>query len=404
MMKKSLSVITALIITLCMMTAVPLPAAAETDPSSPIDHAFALSGWTWDGYEAATALFICSDCGDEHTEEAVITTSSQFPCDCTYTATVVFAGKTFTDEKMEVNHQWEWQSDESRHWRYCPLCGVHTRTLSHEKGDVRAHIEVVTDPLPILGSISGNPVYVLFVTVYGECSTCQRHFPINAYSLTHTFDLNLYRLAERRHCVISKSGNAIFIESSSDQPELAFWDGVLIDQKSDDKAAAAEKGSVILHFDEAFLASAEDGDHELIVLKGDEFTVMTVTVKDRFLVKLSEKDYNDLRKITPDEYGAQCKDYKKAGAEIIDADLDKVLPLSGDADGDGDISVVDATWIQRKLAHMNVGYRFDLSVCDVDGDGCCGILDATAIQRWLTNPGTSPAIGKPTPGSDVIIS
>lgn len=56
----------------------------------------------------------------------------------------------------------------------------------------------------------------------------------------------------------------------------------------------------------------------------------------------------------------------------------------GDADGDGYVSIMDATRIQRYL----VGYHQEdadwIEVFgDVDGDGEAGILDVTAIQRWL---------------------
>ena len=55
----------------------------------------------------------------------------------------------------------------------------------------------------------------------------------------------------------------------------------------------------------------------------------------------------------------------------------------GDADGDCDVLILDATVIQRKIESIPVAY-FDDVAADVDGDGEVTILDATFIQRFLT--------------------
>lgn len=60
----------------------------------------------------------------------------------------------------------------------------------------------------------------------------------------------------------------------------------------------------------------------------------------------------------------------------------------GDADGDYNITILDATKIQRYLAGFrrdNSGYTAELfeAICDADGSGGVTILDATTIQRYL---------------------
>ncbi len=59
--------------------------------------------------------------------------------------------------------------------------------------------------------------------------------------------------------------------------------------------------------------------------------------------------------------------------------------LLGDADGDGEITVNDATFIQRYLVGSDRG--IDPAViernCDVDGDGKVNVIDVTLIQRKL---------------------
>ncbi|MBQ3417242.1 MAG: dockerin type I repeat-containing protein [Ruminococcus sp.] len=55
--------------------------------------------------------------------------------------------------------------------------------------------------------------------------------------------------------------------------------------------------------------------------------------------------------------------------------------LRGDADGDGKVTILDATAIQRSLAALPVK-SFNEKAADVDGDGL-NITDATWIQRYL---------------------
>ena len=55
--------------------------------------------------------------------------------------------------------------------------------------------------------------------------------------------------------------------------------------------------------------------------------------------------------------------------------------LRGDADGDGHVTIMDATVIQRRLAEIPTP-SFDERAADVDGDGL-NITDATQIQRYL---------------------
>lgn len=55
--------------------------------------------------------------------------------------------------------------------------------------------------------------------------------------------------------------------------------------------------------------------------------------------------------------------------------------LRGDADGDGFVTISDATTIQRTIAEIPTASFFE-KAADVDGDGL-NIMDATNIQRYL---------------------
>ena len=60
----------------------------------------------------------------------------------------------------------------------------------------------------------------------------------------------------------------------------------------------------------------------------------------------------------------------------------------------GEVTVLDATCIQRKLADL-VNETFNESSADADEDGEVTILDAAAIQRWLASLPSNDSIGKP---------
>lgn len=65
---------------------------------------------------------------------------------------------------------------------------------------------------------------------------------------------------------------------------------------------------------------------------------------------------------------------------FIDTDAKHLL---GDADKDGKVTIIDATYIQKWLAQMITEDEIDLSVCDTDRDNSVTIVDATKIQKFL---------------------
>ena len=69
--------------------------------------------------------------------------------------------------------------------------------------------------------------------------------------------------------------------------------------------------------------------------------------------------------------------------------------ILGDADGDGEATILDATAIQRTLASLPTE-AFIKIAADVDKDQEVTILDATYIQRYLANLSCPDGIGEPT--------
>lgn len=65
----------------------------------------------------------------------------------------------------------------------------------------------------------------------------------------------------------------------------------------------------------------------------------------------------------------------------------------GDADGDGEVTIIDATYIQRRLADVDVSGAFSQQAADVDRNGEIEITDAVSVQRWLAMIPTPYSIG-----------
>jgi len=66
----------------------------------------------------------------------------------------------------------------------------------------------------------------------------------------------------------------------------------------------------------------------------------------------------------------------------------------GDADGDGGVTIVDATVIQRCLASLQKWDDVQAAAADTDEDGKRTILDATTIQRWLAGLDKTHPLGQ----------
>ncbi|MBQ3286063.1 MAG: dockerin type I repeat-containing protein [Ruminococcus sp.] len=56
--------------------------------------------------------------------------------------------------------------------------------------------------------------------------------------------------------------------------------------------------------------------------------------------------------------------------------------ILGDADGDGEVTIIDATAVQVKLANQSVSGFFEQNA-DVDKNGRIESIDVTYIQRYL---------------------
>ena len=131
----------------------------------------------------------------------------------------------------------------------------------------------------------------------------------------------------------------------------------------------------------AILFEIEAGNRKVVIEKlglSDEiidqacnFLIAKLT-KEQILAaaELDEVDY-----IEPNPFNAPSEDPGSPPSEP--------LMLVGDADEDGEVTILDATHIQRALAEIIPIAELDTWLCDTDFDGEITIVDATRIQRRL---------------------
>ena len=92
--------------------------------------------------------------------------------------------------------------------------------------------------------------------------------------------------------------------------------------------------------------------------------------------------YNGAVTDVMDYYYNELENDDIGGTFVIKA-YAKVSRTAGDVDGDGEITILDVTNIQRMLASMKTLTDAELAASDYDGDEDISILDCTRIQRVL---------------------
>ena len=115
------------------------------------------------------------------------------------------------------------------------------------------------------------------------------------------------------------------------------------------------ENDVITIGDSTYYVGTEEPDLSVDDLNSSEHEIVT----DNYRYRIEGPEYHHIA-------GEQPADY-----------------VLGDADGDGEVTAFDVTYMQRFLAWIDVPASFDEQAADVDGDGEVTAFDVTWIQRWL---------------------
>lgn len=123
------------------------------------------------------------------------------------------------------------------------------------------------------------------------------------------------------------------------------------------------------------------------VNSANAFKDVALTTGKEMLGKAVNVRNEDTKTITQDEKLLLVDDHGGMNTQILEnGELTDytVKYILGDADGDGDVASIDATYLLRFNAEIKTGIGEDvLHNGDADGNGELEIIDATYIQRWL---------------------
>lgn len=155
-------------------------------------------------------------------------------------------------------------------------------------------------------------------------------------------------------------------DSSILKPVSASAGKIITDGMSEDNIDTSREGefSVIWVGNDDLV---DDG--EMIVI---EFIVLEPLVNDTII----ELGYSQA-----DTYNSLWEDVTLICEDIVVKT--KTQMLMGDVDGDGDITIMDVTMIQRHIAQLITISEDELICADTDKDGNITIMDATIIQRFI---------------------
>lgn len=178
-------------------------------------------------------------------------------------------------------------------------------------------------------------------------------------------------ISEFTDCALYNRDNYMSISGTSlDSINMDFDKGIQVDGND--------------YYFEAFLSTQEIvndyGETNLVSVSGNAESDVCLTVNGTVISVETDSNITDVS--VTNLVDNQCYT-EKIGELSNDTSIPKLLLDYGDADGDGDITIIDATFIQRYLAELTMLSEKNLLAADADADDEVTILDATLIQRYL---------------------
>ena len=184
--------------------------------------------------------------------------------------------------------------------------------------------------------------------------------------------------------IISDGGSNLdrLLEQYSDEEEEVYW-------TEDD----------VIDYEELYFHTDESGAVDWILVKAELGGVISMVIVDAVvegvhiysknshfpfaamygIYDVKQGKFFDLTAIQPSE----LEHYDGLYDAFRSQDLSGIVLQTkvGDANGDGQVGIVDATFIQRYVADMIPKQAVVLSAADVDGDEEVSSIDVTLIQR-----------------------
>ena len=144
--------------------------------------------------------------------------------------------------------------------------------------------------------------------------------------------------------------------------------------------------SILANGDYRFIATSMDGE----AIPGTTGTLFSVTLKADASLKSGTKLVGTIKNI---EFNMQ--DNQKLTFDNTSFNITIVSVVSGDANGDGYVTITDAVAIVNKILG-NESENFNFDAADVNGDKAITITDAVGVVNIILQGGSSaPAVGEP---------
>ncbi len=388
------------------------------------EHAYGEPEWEWTAdYSSAIASFVCV--GEDDTQivtDNEIAMTEVTPATCTgnkvvkYTAEVTFEGETYTDTKDNVEvadsalgHDWELTG-----WQWAADYSSATATFTCKNNS--EHVETKVDSAPVEVQVSAADCendkvvkYTAKVTFEGkEYNTTSENVTIENTALGHDWGTPSYvwnKTAEPWTCTATRvcSRNQSHTETETATAELVvITPATTMEEGSGEWRAAFNN--------EAFKAQAEPVtipkipgwqinltnktttataslDAEMLYANGEvTFTVSNSVTMDVFpepidagcvvAVANSDGTYTALPCTTAD--GTHSFTVTMNGA-----DIDLVLVLRGDANLDGEIDVIDLSFMKQHMTHKKTLTALQLLGADVADFGEVDVTDLSFIKQVM---------------------
>ncbi|MBQ3264454.1 MAG: carbohydrate-binding domain-containing protein [Ruminococcus sp.] len=145
------------------------------------------------------------------------------------------------------------------------------------------------------------------------------------------------------------------------------------------------------------IAVARDSDSGYPVITGDGQVNFAIVLKDGYTLDsvTASGAYKNLKDLGADNTYRVTKVTGAVTVTVTTVKSETSSYVLGDADGDGEVTIIDATYIQRALADITIPTAVNEAAADVDGDSNTTIIDVTFIQRYLAGIDIPYAVNEP---------
>ncbi len=173
-------------------------------------------------------------------------------------------------------------------------------------------------------SESGFPMDIQCYHASYNCRRCKAHLGDEYWTVGTSSHPPKYEIVPGKNAKITDLKNGVHIDGNMANDGGVYFNGKVMDglkeqvefNKSKYQYKKVPSKSFVIEFTDEFLAETPDGEYELIVINGNEFWPMLVTVKDHLLVALRDVDTSGTPELTDAEFDAFLAQAETDGATL----------------------------------------------------------------------------------------